>query len=108
MRCNGVTLAGKPCRRPAQISGYCIAHLPVSDIKQTVTQAKQPKLNYMEEIPLTWEEVRTCKNKFERAKLLQRYYDWIRLKRNQDKLKLRRQINKEYRKRIKLKGSKKS
>lgn len=106
MRCKGHTLSGKPCKRNAQISGYCIDHL-VSGRKQAVTTKKQPKFKYMEKTQITWEEVRDCKNKIQRLKLLKKYHDWIRLKRYQDKRQKRRDDNKDYRERVKLKSSKK-
>lgn len=104
MRCKGTTLAGKSCKRTAQISGYCINHLTVSNLKQAENRTKQQKPRQ----PLTWDKVRKCKNLIEKNKLLHKYHIWIREKRTEDKFKLRRQINKEYRERIKLKGLKKS
>ena len=107
MRCQGITSKGERCKRTAQVSGYCINHISSYE-KQPVTHRKQPILKYMEEVPLTWEDLRNCKNRIKRLKLLQKYHSWIRLKRNQDKLQKKRDANKDYRERIKLKGLKKS
>ena len=90
MRCNGSTLAGKPCKRPSQVSGYCINHITVSHQKQSVTKIKQPKMDYSKNPPIIWEDIRKTKMSWHKWKLINAYHKWIREKRTEDKLKLRR------------------
>lgn len=106
MRCHGITLAGKRCTKKAQISGFCINHIS-SLKKQNKNREKQTDdVSEKEGLFRVNKLIRNTKDKSRKKEILDSYHYWLREQRKEDKMRLRREKNKEYR--LMMKSSKKS